>query len=395
MNSYLPHHNTGRSDAPLWAAALVLSVVLNAAVLLALSSDSMRKLLSTRDIPPPTPQAATEHVLQMLFTPPEPELEPAEDESRQRFARTSADQQSAEPPERSDFIGERDTRAASELAPDADAPPLPAQAGVEQRSPDDIETTESDFRDGPLDMPDADDSAPASSPAVTAVPQVPGVEVETPGEAETREVVEATPPATERLLEGPYTTEIPVPLVPEPEEEKPPAPEPEEAPPQGLAEAPPEKETEKTPVVDPTVNPARTTQSQSDPTQGQPGFRGHQRKTAMRGSISRTGRSALDVQDNALGRYQAQISRAVELEWQRNCVRHRDFITPGFLTVRFFVEPAGRVRTVEFVGEMSTGEVQKGFTLNSIRNASIPPMPKELRRELGDEPLELIFNFYF
>lgn len=126
-----------------------------------------------------------------------------------------------------------------------------------------------------------------------------------------------------------------------------------------------------------------------------PAFRGYQRKTAITGSISRSGRSALDVADSPLGRYQAIISRAVELEWQRNCVRHRDFITPGFLTVRFFVETSGKVRTVQFVGDMETGEVQKGFTLNSIRDAEIPAMPPTVKKDFAKEPLELIFNFYF
>ncbi len=127
----------------------------------------------------------------------------------------------------------------------------------------------------------------------------------------------------------------------------------------------------------------------------EPAFKGFQRKTAVIGSISRTGRSALDVEDSPLGRYQAALSRAVEQEWQRNCVRHRDFITPGFLTVRFFVEPGGKVRSVQFVGDMETGEVQKGFTLNSIRDAAIPPMPPALRKEYDQEPLELVFRFYF
>jgi hypothetical protein len=132
-----------------------------------------------------------------------------------------------------------------------------------------------------------------------------------------------------------------------------------------------------------------------------PVFSGNQRKTAIVGSISRTGRSALNVADSPLGRYQAAISRAVELEWQRNCVRHRDFITPGYLTVRFYVEPSGKVKSVQFVGQMGTGEVkkggeiQKGFTLNSIRDAEIPPMPAALKKEFSKDPLELTFNFYF
>jgi hypothetical protein len=76
-------------------------------------------------------------------------------------------------------------------------------------------------------------------------------------------------------------------------------------------------------------------------------------------------------------------------------VRHRDFITPGFLTVRFFVETSGKVRSVQFVGDMETGEVQKGFTLNSIRDAHIPPCPRPCGAEYDDDPLELIFRFYF
>jgi len=76
-------------------------------------------------------------------------------------------------------------------------------------------------------------------------------------------------------------------------------------------------------------------------------------------------------------------------------VRYRDFITPGFLTVRFLVEPDGGVRSVQFVEVVEAGEIQKGFTLNSIRGAPIPPMPAELRRDLKGDPLELIYNFYF
>ena len=53
------------------------------------------------------------------------------------------------------------------------------------------------------------------------------------------------------------------------------------------------------------------------------------------------------------------------------------------------------MRSVQFVGDMTTGEVQKGFTLNSIRDAKIPAMPAAVRKDFVKEPLELIFNFYF
>ena len=177
-----------------------------------------------------------------------------------------------------------------------------------------------------------------------------------------------------------------MPVPPEPELAREPAEQ--DSPRAEVVENPPETAALRPETTAESTPPAR-------PQVDDPAFSGFQRKTVIRGSISRTGRSALDVADTPLGRYQAQISRAVEQEWQRNCVRHRDFITPGFLTVRFFVMPNGKVRNVQFVGEMETGTIQTGFTLNSIRNAAIPPMPPALQREFRGEPLELIYNFYF
>ena len=53
------------------------------------------------------------------------------------------------------------------------------------------------------------------------------------------------------------------------------------------------------------------------------------------------------------------------------------------------------MKSVQFVGEMETSEIQKGFTLNSIRDAEIPAMPKEMKQAYDDDTLELIFRFYF
>jgi hypothetical protein len=63
--------------------------------------------------------------------------------------------------------------------------------------------------------------------------------------------------------------------------------------------------------------------------------------------------------------------------------------------VRFVVNSKGKVTTLAFVEAVEVGEVQKGFTVTSIRNAQIPSMPAEVTRELNGEPLELTFNFYF
>ena len=53
------------------------------------------------------------------------------------------------------------------------------------------------------------------------------------------------------------------------------------------------------------------------------------------------------------------------------------------------------MKSVQFVGDMETGEVQKGFTLNSIRNAEIPAMPASLKKSYEGDTLELVFRFYF
>ncbi len=358
MNQHAPYLRQG--DGRLWVIALLLSLLVNVGVLgiagfTILKTQTLRKSQRATQ----SPQQAYESTVTTVTI--FPELAAAEAVPvNPRFVRAS-DDQTAVVPEKTPFIGERNTQATSDRSPDPTAPALPSQAGMDRN---DLETTESRYQDGKLG-----DDQPAmpqdSMPAAPSLPTIPdpamaekstaGQATETPGTDTTDSVL---PPA-EKLLLGTSPVDVPTPQ--------------EQA-----------TQIKPTPAKRPAPKPA-----------ADPGFKGYQRKAAIVGSISRTGRSALDVVDSPLGRYQAVISRAVELEWQRNCMRHRDFITPGFLTVRFFVESSGKVRTVQFVGAMETGEVQKGFTLNSIRNAGIPAMPAAVKKDFAGEPLELIFNFYF
>ena len=372
-----------QGDGRLWAIAFALSLLANVAILGIAGFTMLKTQILHRSQPVAPPLAASETTFTIV-----PEVaEIAEVASiaalstatKPRFARTSEDQ-TAPAPEKSPFIGERNTQATSNRAPDPTAPALPSQAGIDR---DDLETTESRYQDGRLgsDSPTRpQESTPAPpTPALPdpamAIKAAAGEKVETPGTDE----IKSTPPPPETLLSGPDPVDVPVAKAPPETREIKPTP----------AKQPKQGESMAKAAAD-APKPTAAAKSASDP-----GFKGYQRKAAIVGSISRSGRSALDVADSPLGRYQAIISRAVELEWQRNCVRHRDFITPGFLTVRFFVETSGKVRTVQFAGQMETGEVQKGFTLNSIRNADIPPMPAAVRKEFEKEPLELIFNFYF
>lgn len=371
-----------QGDGRLWALALMLSLVLNLGILgmvgfSMIASQLLRKPPTSSAVSPSVSETTMTILPEFFTADPEPEIPSP---TAPEFARTSSDQ-AAPPPVTAPFIGERNTQATSDRRPVASAPELPSQAGIDPRNPQDIETTESTYQDGKLESdqlatPTASTPSPPMPPVTDSIVSEntnSSPKPETPGNDEIR----ATPPPPERLLSGPSPVDVPVPKTPEDSKE-----------PKPTAEKRPSDRASK-------ENETPSTKPGAAKPSSEPGFRGNQRKTAIVGSISRTGRSALNVADSPLGRYQAQISRAVEQEWQRNCVRHRDFITPGFLTVRFFVESSGKVRTVRFVGEMETGEVQKGFTLNSIRDAEIPAMPAALKKEFDKEPLELIFNFYF
>jgi hypothetical protein len=384
---------TRRGDSHLWLTALGLSLLANTALLATAGFVTMKSLkLREKSAQAPKPPAASVAVIypEVAANRVTPETVSAPDitvATGHRFARTSQDQ-SAPRPDTPAFMGERNTRATSDRPPDPTAPPMPSQAGITPKDAMDIETTESRYQDGSLTStqaavsptdpsttpPAPDPPTPAdSSPAMdaTAVP---------PPDPTVPATVSNPPPARELLLDGPHPVDVPVPR--------------EVAKEDAIKPKPEDRQTERPRPLQAT-GPAESLEAPKPTPSREPGFRGYQRKTSVTGSISRTGRSALDVEDSPLGRYQATLSRAVELEWQRNCVRHRDFITPGFLTVRFFVEPGGKVRSVQFVGDMETGEVQKGFTLNAIRDAEIPPMPAILRKQYDKEPLELIFRFFF
>jgi len=375
-----------QSQARLWLTAFVASVLLNVGVWLVLGAWVLGSIM----IRPPAPEAAPLETVawivpQAAEAEPEVAVAPATAD-RPAFARTSPDQAEAVP-EKPRFIGERNTRATSDAPPVAGAPEMPSQKGREPRFEDEIETTESRYQDGELSTdrlaaPSAAVPPAASAPATAPPAEAPAPAVEAPpAEAPMkRDAAPAAepPPAKERLAEGPVPVDRKVREAPPEETPKPPASaRASESEPQARAAARPAEAPKP-------AAPAAT-----------PGFRGNQTKTRLEGSITRSGRSALDVEDSLLGRYHAAVSRAVEKEWQRNCVRNRDYITPGLLTMSFLLDASGKVRSVRVVEDVQVGAIPKGFTLNSIHDAEIPAMPVELKKQLGGEPLELIYRFNF
>jgi len=374
-----------KDEARLWVTALFLSVLVNGLLLAWLSHGIIQSQILAKELAakPKPPQEVVKIYPEMVQVE-EASAEP--NKAEVEATRTSSDQEAAEPPKSRRYIGERNTQATSDTAPTDDEILMPAQKGRELRPNEQFETTESRYQDGKLPElnqsaePNIAPSMPASDPVFQARPMptetVQGTVSPDPGEAELKQTA-----AREALLEGPNPIEMDVPEAEIKENIKPRTEtKARNGEPDGLLK---EKISDK---PKPAAKPTNATD---------PAFRGNQSKTAIRGNISRSGRSALDVADTPMGRYHAKLSRAIELEFQRNCVRRRDFIVPGYLTTRFFVDAQGRVKTVELIGEIEGGEIQKGFTLNSIRDAAIPPMPPAVKKEMDGDALELIFNFYF
>lgn len=369
-------HPRASDDFQLWLTAFLLSSFLSFLVLLGGGLLFTTWSWFVVDYEPAEPSKPESMATIYIEAPAPEEVSKMLEASKPKFARTTDDQVAPKREEKSEFIGERNTQATSDRAPDQSAPLMPSQKGIEEDRP--IETTESRFQDGEI-------ADVITEPSSSSLPQevssdVNPAKVETVGQTDLTKpgdaIEEVVAPIREKLLEGPNPVDVQVPI--------------EEGVNENIKVKPEQPKVQQSLPKPKVVEEAIPKEEPKSKT-----FSGFQRKTSIVGSISRTGKSALNVDDTAMGRYQATVSKVVEREWQRNCVRHRDFITPGFLTVKFFLDTDGRVKSCEFVGEMETSEIQKGFTLSSIRDAEIPEMPDELKKAYQDESLELVFRFYF
>lgn len=373
------------SQAKLWLVAFVASALINLVALSVIAFWVLAKIAlqperpvsavtgdSVAVIVPEMIERTAGELAPVASSPPPPPAPP-------QFARTSPDQ-TEEAPEKPEFIGERNTRATSDTTPVAEAKEQPSQKGREPLWEDEVETTQSKYQDGDLAHDRIKRTAEEPKPLSPATPAAEPQPTEATSAAKLDGTSEAdTPPAEatrERLAEGGLPVERRVKEAKPAEEPKPPQPER-----QSDDQPPPQKSVAQQPK--PAADPAA------------PGFRGNQTKTKLVGSITRTGRSALNVEDSVLGRYHAAVGRAVEKEWQLNCVRNRDYITPGMLTMSFMLDVSGKVREIRVVEDLQVGAIPKGFTLNAINDAKIPAMPADLKKQLNGEPLELLYRFSF
>ena len=321
--------------------------------------------------PPPPPKPS------IVVKPKEakPEKEKTLPEQKRRFARTSEDQE-GKPDEPTDILGDRDTRAASELPPTApDKPNTPSQDGRNPLRPGHLETVDRDHQKGSAGMDKTGEETETAQEATArkdsdTVDEAPKLDIPDPDEGG------AAKPKNKHLKEGDLLPNTDAGEGKRTIQEK-----------ENKDEAPKEK-----------PNKGSKKDGRGDATEQTPkkdGFQGLSRKTRVTGSISRRGKSALNVKNSPLGRYQALVSKTVELQWRRKCEEQRDHIVPGVVSVRFYVNAKGKISGVKFQEVVGASYIMTGFTQRAIRQSKLPKMSSSVIKELDGEPLELIYNFYF
>ena len=292
------------------------------------------------------------------------------------FVETTGEQNQGTPPRVTNLISDHSTQAAGEGGKDQpDKRPQPEMKGIEEKG---LQLANQDFQDGNDDSSEKASVAAAAAP-VPPAPAPPPVPPEPPKEVAAVEKPQPDPPPpADRALESikpmiELPDSLPRLATGTPEEKLRPRPQ-AQAQPEIAARPPPSEGGGK-----------------------EPGFRAQKISRALEGTISQKGPASLDVEATPLGRYLTLVSRIVGRDWQRACRRNENLmhVQPGFIRVNFVVGADGKVLRASAVEQRDAGETQKLFTVNAVRQAVLPPIPKDVLDVLEGGQLEVNFNFLF
>ena len=377
--------------------------------------------------------------------PPSPEIPPTptpEEKKAPSFLNTRDEQKAPEPSKDAAFIGARNTKLAGDRPSSPDGlENLPSLSGKKKRSDADLGFFDQKQQDGDLERETVGQkgllSAQRPTPPSTkpqAAPTPPSLETEDAQSQNKETASPSEPPSPASPLSLPKEEQPP-----SPEHEQKPKPETSPTPPA----APPVPQTEKkgqeqkrptqaissqssileelkanaeklnreaaqasaaslpspakplspapqrpTPKAAPVFDPAF-------PNGARPGYRQEEQKTRITGRMSGQGVSAANVKSTPLGLYQAQFMRALNRNWDQECMNRRDFILPGTLKIRFILDKKGKTSGLQLLNRQGASEVQKGFTFKAIRETKVAPMNPAVLKELGEDSTEIIIDFFF
>lgn len=299
--------------------------------------------------------------MEVTFLPPEPEPEPeptpeplpapTPPPTPTPYLRTTEAQESERPPEDPRFISDRDTMAAAEL-PAEGLEELPTQDGIDEEF--------LELQDQALQL--APDQPAAPTPPVPETPEL--VAQPTPRPLEPEEVeTEPTPDPEALALLSPTPTPTPTPEV--------------------------EREPEREPDPQPTPLP---TPDRSRPPVDPGGFSPHSERTRISGNISSRGIGALDAEATPLGRYKRILSEAIGSRWYYYVDSRMGLMTIGTVKVAFVVDAGGRIGAVDIVSN-TANETLATYTIRSVLEAELPPIPEDVVNILDNQRLEVDFSF--
>ena len=243
-------------------------------------------------------------------------------------------QNAPEPPKNAPFESDKNTRAASEMAPGGSAP-VPSLDGRESPV---LELANKDYTAGK--------QAQAPAPPREQTP-------------------EQTAPSE------PQST--PTPSLPAPSE-------------LAQREAPPRPKTEEQKKP---VQPAQAAQPKPAAASG---FQPQTRVTRIKGNISNRGKASVDAAATPLGRYKKMVSDAIGSRWYYYVNDQIGLLNIGTVEVRFMVSSTGKVGGIKVLSNTSN-ESFASVSVNSIIEAEIPPIPDEVAKLLDNGRLEIDYSF--
>jgi outer membrane biosynthesis protein TonB len=315
------------------------------------------------------------------------------------YIRTSQNERSAEAPKNAPFISDRNTTASTIKAPAPDATePMPSMDGLKLPTKD---MADRDHKDGEL-KDDARPKTPAGKvamlqpqpPTPPAPPSIlkpkdaapPPQPVVPPTQNVAKAVPESTPltkmmEEADKALASVDKNRLSIQVKKaEPTPDTTPMPQmktPQTPPAREIAQTPPETPEQPVPKAIPVMEaePVTRTTPNQDPNSFTPFTRVQQTK----GTISNRGtEDAVDAEGSPKGKYIRSVTSQVEKKWHLYRALRRDMVSPGSLQVEFYVNAKGKVENLRIVNDRESTTLLSEFTVRAIRDAEIPPMPREV-----------------
>ena len=298
------------------------------------------------------------------------------------YMRTTQNEASSEKPQTPAFISDRNTKASATKAPDPKSnSPMPTTQGLKFQMK---ELANRDYRDGEImeDAAQKSTAAPKIQPKLqtSATPPIPPTPPPPPPPAASQTIAAAasSSPLSKMMEDADKDlarVDMRRPLSesrrPEPQLKEPNAPPPTSQQPKmrEVAESPPVPKA--IPVSDDVL---KTTSQPQDKA-----FMPFTRTSENKGTISNRGNEdAVDAEGSPKGQYIRAVTSQVEKKWHLYRALRRDMVSPGSLQVEFFVNAKGQIENLRIVNDRESTTLLSEFTVRAIRDAEIPPMPREV-----------------